>query len=90
MIFVNGNTWEIIDLTPSITGTLIFTIYARDSLGNWNSNSYIIMVNTQGGNGNTGLTAEEFDLIAIFSTIGIIGILTLVIVIILRPKRFMK
>ena len=90
MIFVNGNTWEIIDLTPSITGTLIFTIYARDSLGNWNSNSYIIMVNTQGGNGNTGLTAEEFDLIVIFSTIGIIGILTLVIVIILRPKRFMK
>ena len=90
MIFVNGNTWEINDLTPSITGTLIFTIYARDSLGNWNSNSYIIMVNTQGGNGNTGLTAEEFDLIVIFSTIGIIGILTLVIVIILRPKRFMK
>ena len=90
LTFVNGNTWEINNLTPSTTGSLSFTIYARDSLGNWNSESDMIMVNMQGGNGDIGMAVEEIDLIVIFSTVGILGIFALILVIILRPKRFIK
>jgi len=90
MTYVNGNTWEINDLTPSTAGSLSFTIYARDSLGNWNSESDIIIVNLQGGNGNIGVALEDFDLIVIFSTVGILGMLAIVLMIILRPKRFIK
>ena len=51
-----GNIWEINNLTPSTSRQyLSFTIYARDSLGNWNSESDTIMVNAQVGNGNNGL-----------------------------------
>jgi hypothetical protein len=90
MTHVNGNTWEINNLIPSTTGILSFTIYARDSLGNWDSESDTIMVNLQGGNGDIGMAMEEIDLIVIFSTVGILGIFALILVIILRPKRFIK
>jgi hypothetical protein len=90
MAYVNGNTWEINNWTPSTTGTLSFTIYARDSLGNWNSESDSITVTIQGGNGNIDDGVEDFDLIVIFSTIGILGIIAIVLVIIQRPKRFIK
>ena len=90
MAYVNGNTWEINNWTPSTTGTLSFTIYARDSLGNWNSESDSITVTIQGGNGNIDDGVEDLDLIVIFSTIGILGIIAIVLVIIQRPKRFIK
>ncbi|MFX1447712.1 MAG: hypothetical protein ACFFCG_06210 [Promethearchaeota archaeon] len=90
MTYINGNTWEIVNLTPSTSGVFSFTIYARDSLGNWNLKSDTITVNSQDGIGDIGINAEDFDLIVIFSTVGILGILVLVIVIILRPKRFIK
>ncbi len=90
MTHVNGNTWEINNLIPSTTGILSFTIYARDTLDNWNSESDTIMVNLLGGDGNIGEAVENFDLIVIFSTVGILGILALVLVILQRPKRFIK
>ena len=85
---LNGNTWELDNLTPSTTGSLSIIIYARDSLGNWNSESDTIMVNMQGGGGNVGLPADDIELILVYSTMGITGILVLVLVIKLRPKRF--
>jgi len=90
MTYVNGNTWEINNWTPSTTGILSFTIYARDTIGNWNSESDTITVNIQSGNGNNDDDVEGLDLIVIFSTIGILGTLSVVLVIILRPKRFIK
>ena len=90
MTWVNGNTWEIDTFTPNTLGTLSFTIYSRDLFGNWNSDSDTIMVNMQGGGGNPELAMEDLDLIVISSTFGILGILALGLVIILRPKRFMK
>jgi len=90
MTYVNGNKWEINNLIPSTTGILSFTIYARDTLDNWNSESDTIMVNLLGGDGNIGEAVENFDLIVIFSTVGILGILALVLVILQRPKRFIK
>ena len=90
MTYLNGNTWEINNLIPSTIGSLTFTIYARDSLGNWNSEIDTIMVNMQGGDGDIGMALESIDLIVIYSTIGILGILALLLVIILRPKRFIK
>jgi len=90
MTHVNGNTWEINNLTPSTIGSLSFVIYTRDTLGNWNSESDTIRVNIQGGNGDIGMAVEEIDLIVIFSTVGILGIFALILVIILRPKRFIK
>jgi len=90
MTYVNGNTWERSSWTPNSTGILSFTIYARDSHGNWNSESDTITVNIPSGNGNIDDDIESLDLIVIFSTIGILGILTVVLVIFLRPKRFIK
>jgi hypothetical protein len=87
LTYLNGNTWELDNLTPSTTGSLSIIIYARDSLGNWNSESDMIMVNMQGG-GNVGLPADDIELILVYSTMGITGILVLVLVIKLRPKRF--
>ena len=84
----NGNTWELNNLTPSTIGSLSIIIYARDSLGNWNSESDMIMVNMQGGGANVGLAADDIELILVYSTIGITLILVLVLVINLRPKRF--
>jgi len=90
MTYVTGNTWEINNWTPSTTGTLSFTIYARDTLSNWNSESDTITVSIQSGDGNNDDDVEGLDLIVIFSTIGILGIFALILVIILRPKRFIK
>jgi hypothetical protein len=88
--YVTGNTWEVNNLAPSTSGTINFVIYARDTLGNWNSNSDVIMVNIQDGNGNDGMTATDFDRIVIGGTIVIIGVAIGIIVILLRQKRFIK
>ena len=90
MTQVNENTWEINNLTPSTIGLLTLIIYTNDSLGNWKSESDTIMVNMQGGDGNNGMAVEDFDSIVIFSTFGVIGALTVVLVNSLRPKRFFK
>ncbi len=90
MTQVNGNTWEINNLTPSTVGTLSLIIYANDSRGNWNSESDTIIVNMQISDGNTGMTEEDLDLIILFSTFGSLGIFVLVLVIKLRHKRFIK
>jgi hypothetical protein len=90
MTNVIGDTWKIDNWTPSNTGILSFTIYARDSLGNWNVVSDTIMVNMQDGDGNDGITDEDFESIVVFSTFGVLGVLAIVLVNSLRPKRFLK
>ena len=90
MTNVIGDTWSIDNWTPSNTGILSFTIYARDSLGNLNLISDTITVNIQDGNGNNGVTDEDFESIVVYSTLGVIGILAVVLVNSLRPKRFFK
>jgi len=61
MTYVNGNTWEINNLTPSTVDTLSLIIYANDSLGNWNLISDTIIVNMQISDGNTGLSEESIS-----------------------------
>ncbi|MBY8979269.1 MAG: hypothetical protein KGD72_02655 [Candidatus Lokiarchaeota archaeon] len=90
MTNVIGDTWSIDNWTPSNTGILSYTIYARDSLGNWNLISDTIMVNMQGEDGNNGMADEDFESIVVFSTLGILGALAVVLVNSLRPKRFLK
>ena len=90
MTYVNGNTWEINNLTPSTVDTLSLIIYANDSLGNWNLISDTIIVNMQISNGNTGLSEEFLDSLVIFSTFGVLGVLAVVLANSLRPKRFLK
>ena len=90
MTYVIGNTWKIENWTPTNTGILSFTIYANDTRGNWNLISDSIMVNIQGGDGNDDTTDETFESIVVYSTLGVIGVLALVLVNSLRPKRFLK
>jgi len=90
MTNVIGDTWSIDNWIPSNTGILSFTIYARDAVGNWNWISDSIMVNMQGEDGNNGITDEDFESIVVYSTLGVIGVLALVLVNSLRPKRFLK
>jgi hypothetical protein len=87
---VIGDTWSIDNWTPSNTGILSFTIYAKDSLGNWNLISDTIIVNMQISDGNTGLSEEYLDSLVIFSTFGVLGVLAVVLANSLRPKRFLK
>ncbi|MHA1239555.1 MAG: hypothetical protein ACTSQU_02065, partial [Promethearchaeota archaeon] len=90
MTYVIGDTWKIENWTPTNTGILSFTIYANDTRGNWNLISDSIMVNIQGGDGNDDTTDETFESIVVYSTLGVIGVLALVLVNSLRPKRFLK
>jgi len=90
MTHVNGNTWEINNMIPNTVGTLSLIIYANDSRGNWNLESDTIIVNMQISDGNTGMTEEYLELIVLFSTFGSLGIFAVVLVIKLRPKRFIK
>ncbi len=90
MTKISSATWEYNNWIPTKEGLKSYTIYANDTEGNWNSESDTIMVNTQGGNENTGMSEEFLDLIVIFSTFGSLGVFSLVLVIKLRPKRFIK
>jgi len=90
MTKISSATWEYNSWIPTTEGLKSYTIYANDTEGNWNSESDTIMVNTQGGNENTGMSEEFLDLIVIFSTFGSLGVFSLVLVIKLRPKRFIK
>ncbi len=90
MTYVIGDTWKIENWTPTNSGILSFTIYANDTRGNWNLISDSIMVNIQGGDGNDDTTDETFESIVVYSTLGVIGVLALVLVNSLRPKRFLK
>jgi hypothetical protein len=90
MTYVIGDTWKIENWTPTNTGILSFTIYANDTRGNWNLISDSIMVNIQSGDGNDDTTDETFESIVVYSTLSVIGVLALVLVNSLRPKRFLK
>jgi hypothetical protein len=90
MTKISSATWEYNSWTPTTAGLKSYTIYANDTEGNWNSESDTIMVNTQGGDENNGMTDENFDSIVIFSTFGVLGVLAVVLVNSLRPKRFLK
>ena len=90
MTKISSTTWEYNSWIPTTAGLKSYTIYANDTEGNWNSESDTIMVNSQDGDENNGLAEEDLDLIVILSTFGILGILSLSLVIILRPKRFIK
>lgn len=87
---VIGDIWSINNWTPSNTGILSFIVYASDSVGNWNLISDTIMVNVQGGDGSDGLAEENFETIVVYATLGVIGVLAIVLVNSLRPKRFIK
>ena len=90
MTKISSATWEYNSWIPTIAGLKSYTIYANDTEGNWNSESDTIMVNTQGGDENNGLTEEDLELIVLFSTFGSLGIIATVLVFTLKPKRFIK
>jgi len=85
-----GNNWEYNDWFPSSIGENFFTIYANDSLDNWNTIAGNILVTDQTVNKNGITIGEILDITIISSIIGITIFIIVLIIRTARNKRFIR